>query len=245
MATAHAREFRVIDGGKVADESTGEVYVGSSELLEVTQQLEEAEVALRKERTKVTTLKRQLAKMQLAEAEGVLITEVLTHWAVVTNHPKALIPLTGVRARAVRNMLKALMSVDDGLEPDAKKRAAVEKLKRVAEGAATFPFERYGDRHCCGGDGRKRRDDATFIYANEQRVELLAGLAGQKDEAHEAYRRLLAKRCRERPGLVRALALCAELGPHGEVLARAVVWAKGQQRNGTDGARAAVLRSRI
>lgn len=245
-ATKKASHLRVVEGRHRLDDD-GEVYVPSHELVKLQEQYENLQGAHAKELANVKRLKRQIAELQLAEAEGVLINDVLAHWARVTGHPKAQIPLTGARAAQVRKRLREMVGPVRGeVSLEERQAAAVATLKRTAEGAARFPFEKYGERFCEAGkkaEGRKRKDDAVFIYANEKRVEDLAALAGG-DNGHDAYARWLHGECKRYPVIVRGLALLAQREPHGEVLARCVAWA-GQTKARRLDRRAAVLRSRV
>jgi hypothetical protein len=233
-AAKNAHGLRVLEGGQRIDED-GEVYVQSSELALVKQQLKEAEEALRLERAKVTKLKREKSELQEVDPEGPAIMDVLTHWKEVTGHPKATIPLSGRRAAAVRRQLRNFTA---------------DELKLAATGAGKFPWERYGKHYAEQGvkeDGREHRNDATYIFANnEKRIEYLIGLAAA-DPGHEQYAKWLHEQCCRRPLLVKSLAwLALEREPHGEVIARCAVWAArkhGPARR--DVARESVLRCRV
>lgn len=242
-------DLKLVPGGQPFDE-TGEVYVPSSELAELQQQLEDLQRAHAKELANVRRLKRQLEDQQLEEAEGPLIMEVLEHWAKAMGTPDAEIPLTGRRAAAVRKRLKEMVGAkkaDRAEDLRERQQAVVEHLKRVADGAAKFPYEAYGERFCELGtkaQGRKRRADAIYIYANEKRIQELEALA-DVDNGHEAYAKWLHGECKRDPVLLRSLARLGVREPHGEVIARAVVWAAKMKSRAPDKARAAVLRSRV
>lgn len=203
--------LRVIDGdGQLAEDLTA-IPSNEAALVEALIQSKRREAALKAELTKL----RQVD--DLADE----IESVLEYWRKECNHPRAQIPPAGKRWAVV----KARMA--DGFD--------VPRLKRAIDGTAAFPYEgRYGERFSLPADGRRRKDDiALHIFRDEVQTERRIALA-EGDGPYRAYKRLVFDAVRDNPGLVEQFAALGMVDPHGEVLARAVVWARGEvdKRNG-------------
>jgi hypothetical protein len=165
-----------------------------------------------KQRREIAALKRDAAKMAAVDPDAETISELLEYWRDKTGHAKARIPVDGRRWRIVKARLK------DGFEAD--------RLKRAIDGVVAFPFEGdYGERFTEPGPGRKRKDDIVNAMRDEELTERRIRLA-EGDGPMREYRRFVFDACRQHPSLVDGLALLGGQVPDGNVLARAVVWAR-------------------
>jgi hypothetical protein len=161
-------------------------------------------------RRKLAATKAENTKLRRVDPEADTVMERLERWQAKC-HPKAKVPVEGKRWK----ITKARLS--DGYTP--------EQLDAVIDIAADLPFEQYGRRFADDAPGRTRRDDLTFLFADETRVERLLELAACDNDAR-AYARFVKQACEELPEVRSALALLAAQAPHGSVLARAALWAK-------------------
>lgn len=170
---------------------------------------------LKKAGREIAALKGQIARLVAVDPNADTVTALLQHWQKTCGHPRAKIPLDGVRADAIRKMLKA--------------KYTPEQLRAVIDAAAEQPWMGdYGQRHPTPGEGRKRRDELTLICRDEKHVEDLLRLGTGANTLRE-YRRFLHRLVQEHPRLITALALLAAREPvRGEVLASAAMWAKTQ-----------------
>lgn len=191
--------LRVIDGQGEVDEDSVAIPSGEAVLLDRIKHLG----------WELAAAKGQIAKMRAADPQAETIKVILEYWRTKTNHPKAQIPLDGSRAKAVKKMLKMYSQ---------------EQLLSVIDAVAARPYMGYGQRFCCPGEGRQRRDDIELIFRDESHVEQLLAVAA--DEEHEAYRRWLHGVLKEHPQLIPALAVLAVMPPHGDVIAAAAIWAR-------------------
>lgn len=164
-------------------------------------------------RRKLSAARGQITRLRAVDPRAEDVEAVLRHWREQTNHPRAAIPLDGTRADAVRRMLKLF---------------TVQQLCTVSDVAGALPYAHYDRRYAHPGPGRKRRDDATYLYANEARVEGLIALAERESEC-ASYAAWLWQLCREYPRLKLMLGYLGKREPHGEVLVRAVRWAREEQ----------------
>ncbi len=198
---------------RVVDAETGEVTEGTdAEVAALRRKLAETEASLVKECRTSAALRGQLSAQKKRTALKREVGEVLGYWhrRCRNGNKQVKVPLDGKRADAVSAMLGAF---------------SVDELKRAVDGAHKFPYEQYGRRFELPGPGRERRDDVTFICANETRVERLIALASA-DTDREEYRRFVHALCKRHPLLLAALAMLAEREPHGSVLAAAAKWAR-------------------
>lgn len=225
---AEAPKLRVIDGG------TGQVVQEDGSLLPQDYALQDEEI--RRLRRQVSALKGQLSRLQKVDPQAATIESVLTHWKLKLRGPtsRVQIPLDGARADAVRKALRRLIENDEDPDlanpkaeahADATKRAedrAVGRILAAIDGCARCPFEQYGQHFPEPGPGRTRRDELTYILANEVRMEKLADLI-EADERRIAYQAELWRMLQTQPNLRLIL---ATLGPEpcGEIIARAVRW---------------------
>jgi hypothetical protein len=183
-------------------------------------------------RRKLAAVRAQLTKLRTVDPDAETIMGLMEYWRERCRHPRARLPVDGARWEKTKARLADF---------------EVGELREAIDACAAYPFMgRFGVRYCEPGPDRKRRDELTLIFRDERHVEELVGLGRERarEDCHRAYGRWLHGQCRARPGLVRALALLAEREPHGEVLARAAIWAKA---NGPvlQPAREAVLRRRV
>jgi hypothetical protein len=203
-------DLRVIDGnGELADDLTP-ILSDAAALMEVVV----------KQRQEIAALKRQAAKMAAVDPDAETIADTLEYWREKTGHTKAKIPVDGRRWRIVKARLK------DGFEAD--------RLKRAIDGVVAFPFEGdYGERFAEPGPGRKRKDDVVNAMRDEELTERRIRLA-EGDGPMREYRRFVFNVCRQHPSLVDGLALLGGQDPNGQVLARAVVWARKETERRTE-----------
>jgi hypothetical protein len=166
----------------------------------------------RKLRRENAALKGQLTLLRKVDPDAELIREVLEDWREQTGHPRSAIPLDGKRAAAVAKMLKLF---------------SVEQLKTVNAVAGRFPYEQYGERFCEPARGRKRRDDAEFLFHDEVRVEKLLAQA-HRDNTHGYYRDWLMRACEAYSATVVVLAMLGDREPHADVILSAIAWARTQ-----------------
>lgn len=160
------------------------------------------------------SLKGQITKLRKVDARVDEIGEVLEHWRAVC-HPRALIPIDGARAKAVKDRLEEGSTVED--------------LRAAIDYVVEYPYmAEFGVRHCEPGKGRRRNDELTVIFRDEAHVAKLLREAKEResDTAHADYARWLFEACKVRPALKPELAFLAEREPHGSVIARAAVWAR-------------------
>lgn len=160
-------------------------------------------------RRRNSSLQGEVTKLRVEDPQAQVVRDRLERWQRKC-HPKAKIPIDGKRWKIVKARLA------EGYTP--------EQLDAVIDLAASMPFEQFGNRYCEAGPGRIRRDDLTFLFADETRVDRL--LASTVDNDHEDYRRWLHGVLKEYPQLIPALAVFAVREPHGEVLAAAAIWAR-------------------
>jgi hypothetical protein len=206
-----APNLRVITGeGEIAEDLTA---IPSDEAVLVER--------LKKAGREIAALKGQIARLAAADPNAETVTALLQHWQKTCGHPRAKIPLDGVRADAARKMLKA--------------KYTPEQLRFVIDVAAEQPWMGdYGQRFTEPGDGRKRRDELTLLFRDEKHVEDLIRLGTGANTLRE-YRRFVHRLVQEHPKLVTALALLAAREPvRGEVLASAAMWAKGEVTRNAD-----------
>lgn len=219
--------LRVIDGA-------GEVVQEDGSVLPQDYALQDEEI--RRLRRQVSALKGQISRLQRVDPQAATIERVLTYWKLKLRGPTSRVqtPIDGKRAEAVRRMLKQLIeNMDDpelanpkaAAHAEATQRAeaaAVERIMAAIDGCARFPFERYGEHYAEPAPGLKRRDELTYILANEVRMEKLADLI-EADERRIAYAAELWRRVQTQPNLKLIL---ASFGPEpsGEILARLVRW---------------------
>ena len=203
-AIADARHLRVVDGatGEISDDSVAV----PSEVAALTQRLIQAE------RT-IQALKGQITKLRAVDPLAEDVAAVLEHWREQTNHPRAAIPLDGSRADAVRKMLKLF---------------TVQQLNTVSDVAGALPYAHYDRRYAHPGPNRQRRDDACYLFANERRVEAFLALAEQ-DTEYASYAAWIYGLTQRFPRFLRMLAYLGTHDPHGDVLERAVRWARAQE----------------
>lgn len=204
-------ELRVITGdGELAEDLTA-IPTDEAVLVE----------RLKKAGREIAALKGQIARLVAEDPNAETVVALLQHWQKVCGHPRAKIPLDGVRADAARKMLKA--------------KYTPQQLRFAIDVAAEQPWMGdYGQRFTEASDGRKRRDELTLLFRDEKHVEDLIRLGTGADTLRE-YRRFVHRLVQEHPKLVTALALLAAREPvRGEVLASAAMWAKGElMRNAT------------
>lgn len=207
---AEKAHLRVIDGqGEVAEDLTPiptEVACLVDEVVDL--------------RRKISALKGELTKLRKADPDAEMVMGLLEYWKRVckNDHPRVKIPVDGVRWEKTKARLA------EGRTP--------EQLREVIDACAAMPFMgEYGERFCCAGKGRKRKDELTLIFRDERHVEDLLELGRQGGCAadHEAYRAWLHGECKSKPELVRALAHLAFREPHGEILVAAACWARREQ----------------
>lgn len=203
-------DLRVITGdGEIAEDLTP-ILSDAAALLEVVV----------KQRNEIARLKRAAAKAAAVDPAADTIGEVLEYWRVQTGHLRAQIPVDGKRWRIVKARLKENERLDD--------EHVVQRLKRAVDGVVAFKYEGdYGRRYTEPGSGRKPKDDIWHAMRDEERVDRMIELA-DGDGPMQAYRRFVFDACTQRPDLVRALAVLAAQEPQDGVLARAVVWARGE-----------------
>lgn len=154
-------------------------------------------------------------KPKVVDAVAADAMDVLAHWktVVMKDHPNVKIKMFGARWKVVNARL-------------AEGWTAAE-LKTVADVASRFPYERYGERFCEPGQGRTKRDDATFIYHDEVRVQRLLEMK-QRENTHQFYREWLHRACERYSATVVVLAMLGDREPHAEVLLEAIKWARTQ-----------------
>lgn len=206
-------DLRVIDGaGELKDDLTA-ILSSEAALVEALVQSKRREAAL----------KGELTKLRQVDDRAEEIEAVLEYWRKECNHPRAEIPPAGKRWTIVQARMA------DGFD--------VARLKRAIDGAVAFPYEaQYGERFSMPGQGRKRRDDlALHILRDEVQTERRIALA-EGDGPYRAYKRFVFDAIRKDPVLVDHLAGLGVVEPHGEVLARAVVWARGEVEKRKGGA---------
>lgn len=214
MSSAAKARYEVLEGGGEGDgRSDRRVIDGQGELDLDSVAIPTAEAILleriKKLGWELAAAKAENTKLRAVDPQAAVVRGRLERWQRKC-HPKAKIPVEGKRWKIVKARLA------DGYTP--------EQLDAVIDVAAALPFEQFGRRYCEAGPGRVRRDDITFVFADETRVDRLLTLTD--DDEHESYRRWLHGLLTEHPKLVPVLALLAVRPPHGEVLAAAAVWAR-------------------
>lgn len=219
MAEPARSSFRSIDGGAIRA-TTG--ALPDRRIIDEQGQLDLDAVAVPSREAvltdQVVDLRRQLnasrqenTRLRKLDVDAETIMERLERWQAKC-HPRAKIPVEGKRWKVVKARLA------DGY--------TAEELDRVIDIAAELPFEQFGRRYCEAGQGRVRRDDLVFLFADETRVDRL--LASTSDETHEEYKAFVWQALQEAPQVCSVLAMLAGREPHGEVLAAAAVWARRQ-----------------
>lgn len=207
-------DLRVIDGeGQVAEDLTA-ILSEEAALLEV----------IVRQRREIAALKGELTKLRRIDPDAEDIMTLLDYWQRECNHPRSSIEADGVRWRKTKERL-------------ANPLFTPERLKRAIDGTAAFPYEgKYGERFTLPADDRRRKDDlALHIFRDEVQTERRIALA-EGDGPYRAYKRLVFDAVRDNPGLVEQFAALGMVDPHGEVLARAVVWARGEVEKRKGGA---------
>lgn len=213
------RHLVVIDGGSGEVDDTSAVLPADYALLEE---------AHRKVLREKAALKAQLTKLQRADPNASAVEGILIYWRNRLRGPTSRVDvgLHSKRADVVRKRLVAMMDGDDT-------SAAVERIQSAIDGCAAMPFEgAYGKRYAEDGEGRKRKDDLTYILRDEVKMEQFEAIV-EADDRRLAYRAELKRRLDNEPNLRLVLASLYYKGEvYGEILARAVRWCATEVANG-------------
>ena len=196
--------LRVIDGNGEVDEDRVAIPSREDALLDELTDL----------RRKLAATKAENTKLRKVDPDADTVMERLERWQRKC-HPKARIPVDGKRWKVTKARLA------DGY--------SAEQLDAVIDVAAELPFEEYGRRYQQPAPGRVRRDDLTFLFADETRVDRLLAIAHGDDGSDTAacrYRSFVWQALNEVPEVRVVLALLGGVEPHGGVLAAAVRWAR-------------------
>lgn len=141
---------------------------------QVLADFENSEREVRRLRRTVTRLENEAKEKARKQRDGVVLEELAAYWRTVCNHPRALVPLDGIRAEKAWARLTQ--------EP---KSFTLEQLKRACDGAGEFPYVGPGGRSRTG-TAKQRFDDLELICRDEKTVERFIELADMADAERAA-----------------------------------------------------------